>query len=547
MSRRDIWIAIILGALAIVLGTLGSARSIPEVVEPALEPHYLPESWEPDDDNGIDDALRFLRNGTLRPADFIEAGFPKYYVAIVYAAVYRTSGRDLDALYAGNPGAFVREAYVTGFAVSALFFALAVVFVYLTARRCCTAFASLCAALLVALNSGIVTHAHFAVFDVHLLFFEALLFFLIVRGSSPVRQAVAAGLMAATKYTGLLLFPIIPGVVCARTGTRPHARSLALWVLAVGVTFFVLNPYALIELPRFVHDLGVIYFTRSMFKGFQGTSLAFSTHLVNLSQTGLFFAVASLAALGSALLTKRRSELQTSGLIGFFTIYLLTGWSRQNAMRFSLPLCLPLALLAAPFVDRLMGKTRRWTRAIMCLGLLWSFAECCETVSMFYRDSRIQARSLVDQKGYRTVGSLGRMAYVQPAIPVGSLRQLRLGQPAPKQPDLYYRAQALYRRIRGLPPAETPPVRDSTMDYYSANRDALDAAAPDALVLSSFDVLRYFSQPAAYPQTTRFLQDLTTGKLGYRLVARFQTRTYLIRHVEFLNPEILVLERQKDP
>ncbi len=542
MKRTDIWICLGLALLAFILATIGSGMSIPRSAPTALAPAYLPESWEPDEDNGLDDSLRFLHNLSLRPTDFIEAAFPKEYVAAVYALVFRCTGISLDTAYSNHPEWFISAAYRAGFAVSALFFAGAVVLIFLSARLSFSRVSSFYAALGLALNVLALTQAHFAVYDVHLLFFETLLLYLILKGAAAPWLSVAIGLMASTKYTGLLFFPMVPITLFFRTGRFLRIGVVAGCLLIAGAVFLVLNPYAIIEFPQFLHDLGVIYFTRSFFKGFHGGQLAFMTHLDNLVAGGLFIAILTLAAVLAALLTKNRSRIEQVGLAVLFLYYLLSGWSRFNAMRFTLPLTAPLALLVAPFVERLMSLRRKWVPILLSAGFVWAFAVCCEADLLFYRDSRVMARRFIEEHRCTSVATFCRPAYVQPALPERMAVWLNLSQTQPRQTPLYYRLQSFYRRILGRAPAPST-NQGPDINHYELNRTVLASSAPECIVISSFDIGRYFAEPNAFPETTRFLRELITGRLGYRVAARFQTRTYLVSRIEFINPEIIVLER----
>jgi len=542
MNRTDLWICGGLAIAALTLATIGAEKSIPRSCPQTLTAEYLPESWEPDDDNGLDDSLKFLREMSIRPTDFIEASFPKLYGAAVSAVLFRRLGSGLDDLYAEEPIRFVRLAYRAGFAVTALFSAALVVMLFLAARTSCSRPASVVAALALMLNTGVLTHAHFAVYDVHLLFFETLLLFLMVRGTGSVWLGAVAGALISVKYTGALFLPAMILDQRLKAGTFPRLRSIAASIGLAGAVFVVLNPYVLLDAPRFLHDIGVIYFTRSSFKGFRGESLAFSSHFTNLVEGGVFLAVLSLAAVFLAAVSRRRLRIEQVGLAAFLVFYLLSGWSRFNAVRFSLPLLPPLALLVAPLVDRLLRWRPRLSTAGLLLGLLYSFGACCETDLLFYRDSRLAARRFVDERGFQRVAGMGRPAYIQPAVPERGAVWLRPAQAPAAQPSLYYRAQDLYRRVLGREPA-SPPVAPTNVDYYEVNRAQLVESDAVAVVLSSFDTSRYFAQPEAFPPTTLFLGDLIGGRLGYSVAGRFQTRTYLVSRVEFVNPEIVVLER----
>lgn len=541
VTIADRWIAAALAALALILATMGGGNAIPHDAPQLLSDGYLPESWEPDDDNVLDDGLRFLRERTVRPGDFIEASLPRYYAAAVYALVFRRTGDGLEGLFVADRLGFVRTAYRTAFGITGLCFAAAAVLIYLCARTACGPVASFCAALAVVLNTGVLVHAHFAVVDVHLVCALSLFLLIALRGGSATFLAAAIGLMASIKYTGGMLFALVPAVMYMRTGSAPKLIRTALQFLVSAVVFIVLNPFTLIDLPRFVHDLGVIHFTRSTFKGFHGGALAFATHLTNLRDMSTPLAVLSAMALLYAITTRRRSKLQVLGVVTFLAYYMLTGWSRFNAQRFSLPLVVPLALLTAPLVESLLTRAKTLGLVLVAAAYVWAGAAAVEADSLFYRDSRIVARAFIESRGYRRIGTFARPAYTQPSIPPGTAVSLHLVQPEPVKPDLYYRAQALYRRILGRPPAPTTSPQDS--DFAAGNRDMLTFAAPDAIVLSSYGFGRYLQDRQAFPTTTQFYEDLIGGRLGYTIVARVRTPTVLLRHVEFVNPEIVVLAR----
>lgn len=544
-GHGDQWLCAGLAVAAFALATIGSGRSIPEVAQAKLTEGYLPESWEPDDDNGLDDSLRFLRDLTISPTDFIEASFPKHYIAIAYAVVFHRTGDALDAAYADAPARFVRTAYLTGFAISALFFAGAAVLTFLTARIEQSRAASAVAALAIVFNTALISHAHFAVFDLHLVFFVSLLLYLFVRKADPVWLAVTIGAAASTKYTGVLLFPLVPLADYLQSGSIPRLSRLLKHLVIAGAVFLALNPMCLIELPRFVHDLGVIYFTRHSFKGFEGGAPGVVTLLTNVAVSSSVLAPLMLLGFVSAASRKSRSRIEIAGICAALTYYMLSAWSRLDGMRFCLPLLPPLALLLAPLIDRMRAKGRALAPIVTVPLLVGGFAASIETVSLFYRDPRFEARRRLS--ACESVGVISRMSYVHPAAPAESATAFTLIGPKPRQSDLYYKLQRHYRRVLGRePPPPPPPPQDSGTDYYEANVTALESLEAGCLVLSSFDTARFFEQPGAFPATTRFLQDLLAERLGYRVVTRLRTRTHLVSHVDFLNPEIVILEKSGD-
>ncbi|MBA3232243.1 MAG: phospholipid carrier-dependent glycosyltransferase [Acidobacteria bacterium] len=149
--------------------------------------------------------------------------------------------------------------YLWGRAVTATLGVLTVLLVYVAGMRWGTRHA-LFAATLMAVIPLHVRESHYVLTDVPVTFFVALAFVLTLRASEHQRAmsfawaGAAAGLAAATKYTGgiVLVLPLLAAWMSP--GTKPSRLSAALGVLGGCLAGYLLAaPYTVLDLPAFLN------------------------------------------------------------------------------------------------------------------------------------------------------------------------------------------------------------------------------------------------------------------------------------------------------
>lgn len=237
----------------------------------------LPAAFNPDEDLLVMPAMNILKTGSFAPLRMDYGTFFIYLLVPFYTALFLLQMRDgligsVDELrlyeHGTFPAIFPHPEYVLVARLLVVAFGVGTVVVaFLLARRLGNARQGLLAALLVAVMPDLVLHAHFAVTDVPLSFMATLSIYLLVRvydnWESDSLWAYAGagfvcGLAAATKYNGaLLLLPLVlvPLLKVRSLDDLLRARVLA-GPLGMAAGFVAGTPYALLDLPAFVHAFG---------------------------------------------------------------------------------------------------------------------------------------------------------------------------------------------------------------------------------------------------------------------------------------------------
>jgi len=233
--------------LALVLRLWGLAQGLPYAYNVDENSHFVPE------------AIGFFGHG-FNPGYFVNPPAFTYLLHVVLALRFGGASGVWHA-YAMDPGAVFATARATG----AVLGALAVWLLYRAGRRLWDPWVGLLAGGLLAVAFLPVFYGHLAVNDGPTL---APLCLSLLGTAAIVRRGArrdwllagaAAGLAAATKYTGAIAVVPIAGAALI-TLSAPGARRRALTGLAVAggaalVAFLVANPYALADFSAFRHDL----------------------------------------------------------------------------------------------------------------------------------------------------------------------------------------------------------------------------------------------------------------------------------------------------
>ncbi|MBA2259315.1 MAG: phospholipid carrier-dependent glycosyltransferase, partial [Acidobacteria bacterium] len=185
------------------------------------------------------------------------------YVQLAVACVRFLAGAMSGEWYA-LADARPEQFYLWARAVTATLGTATVALVYFIGLRWGTRYA-LVAASLMAVMPLHVRESHYVLTDVPVTFFVTLTFLLSLRANEQGRAVAfllagaAAGLAAATKYTGAvaLLLPLVAAWMTH--GVRPSRLAGALAAIAgAAVAFLVAAPYTLLDLPGFLNGYAVL-------------------------------------------------------------------------------------------------------------------------------------------------------------------------------------------------------------------------------------------------------------------------------------------------
>ena len=237
----------------------------------------LPAAFHPDEDLLVMPAMNILKTGDFAPIRMDYGTFFIYLLVPLYAALFLLQMRDgligsVDDLglyvHGTFPAVFPHPEYVLVARLLVVAFGVATVaVVFMLARRLGNDRLGLLAALLVALTPDLVMYSHFGVTDVPLAFMISLSLYLLIRAYDNwdddslwayAGAGFVCGLAASTKYNGaLLLLPLglLPLLKTSTLDDLLRVRTVA-GPLAMAAGFLAGTPYALLELPTFLHAFG---------------------------------------------------------------------------------------------------------------------------------------------------------------------------------------------------------------------------------------------------------------------------------------------------
>lgn len=447
---------------------------------------------------------------SLDPQFFSYGSLTIYLVAILYFLV--------DSLSWFPPP----DPILVGRFLSALFSTGTIAVVYFLARQLWPQVGlALLAAFLVATSPGLVQQAHFATPESALTFW---LLLMLASGITWVRSgrrfllvltSIFLGLGVGTKVVALLYLPLLILLVfLRRSGSAfsllTRVRDLGVALLVAGLTFLVVSPYSLLDLPKFrsalTYEAGVargdpvVFYTRQ----FIGTvPFVFQLQRVLPYALGPTVAVLGIAGLGLTILELLRSLFEARrqvprALFLVVTAFLL--WIVPNGLlfvkwtRFLAPSFPFFSLFVAYLVARLVGSERgggRWALALLSLPwlaihLLWSAMVFSIYLSP---DVRLRATRLFNDQ-----------------LPVGTI--------------LTESRNMLVVPLAG-------PQRVLVFDVYQLEDPWVAASLPRLLEEADYFVvqnrrvfLNHLRLAGLYPTTRRFYELLLGGGLGFREVAR---------------------------
>lgn len=334
-------------------------------------------------------------------------------------------------------------------------------------------------------------------------------------------RSFVSGLGRKALASGLGLGALVLGAVYPRTRERVSffaCREIALVAVAAIVGFFVGTPFAALEPRRFLSDLAFDDQTRFEYKGLTGDSTSFGAYL-GLAAEATTTPLLLTAVLGLAVAAGRvRHGSRATLLVVLAAVapYLLLSTGGHRAMRFVAPMLPPLAWLAAlalraitPQVPRLAATVLVASRAAVAALLV---------VRLFLVDSRILAERWMAANipTGTTVDLIANHAGYAPRFPPGlSLRVV----------------PTLSREM-------APPERFEE----AASRYPVEASGWLVLTASFYE--RFLDHPEQAPERARFFSELLEGRGGFEVVARFRQEGLWRPPAEFLDPEIVILQRR---
>lgn len=578
MTERRTIVAAALFALALALSCVGWG---------------LPARFHPDEKADV--AARMVHQRRLLPDSYINPSLPLHVMAPVLAL------QQVLATRLGEPWA---DPLLAARVLSAIATACGVLLLGFAAARAMPGAGAL-AALLLAVAPGVVNLGPFATPEPLLLALSALVLLLSVRhveGRAPAwALGIALGLAASTKYTAAALgLPVLAalwlrrrepltagdrwawlatglglgGCGLALTGpagtalaTRLHLPDLrllhpesaqafvrglghtavaaAVVVVALAVlagwartaawaapfvrrelvvvaacalgAFVVGTPGALVEPRAFLSDLAFNAQTRHEYKGLVGEDTSFLPYLA-LAADALTLPVLAAAMLGMAFAARRVARGERTAVVVMLAAlapYLLVASSGHRAMRFLAPALPAAAWLAALALTSVPGRSTR--RILSAAVVARSAVAALLVVRLFFVDSRILAERWLaaNVPSGATVDLITNWEGYAPRVPEGRTGRV---------------ARTLSREMA---PAER----------FEAAAHAYRAEAADWLVMTGAFYERFLEHPEQRPERTRFFRDLLLGRGGFTVAARFRQQGWLRPPAEFLDPAIVILEK----
>lgn len=260
---------------------------------------------------------------------------------------------DFGYLFLNNPTAF----YLIGrFTYGVLPGTLSVFFLYLLGKKVFNKQVGLIAAFFLAVNFLHVRDSHYIYFDIPLTMFLIILFAKsadLIRTnalSDYVWMGILTGIVTAIKYFGLLLAPFLTAVLVHNffvyrdkpLQTLSRAGTL---ILVSAATFFILNPYVLLQYQRFLRTFTHIPASPQ--------DIWFHLKVSLLGSLGLPMLCCSLFGIFAAAVRKNKVSWLLSVFVASY--YFIIMLRSQRAERYVMPL-VPLLLLFAGYLIHILTE-----------------------------------------------------------------------------------------------------------------------------------------------------------------------------------------------
>jgi hypothetical protein len=479
---------------------------------------------------------------------------------------------DVVSGYTGGPGettesfyAYVSRVHLAARIATAAMGAGTVLFVFLLLRRFMGWTGSLTGALFIAVAPAHVVHSRFQTVDVPAAFWLAVAAWAAMQlfpadraepdpAPNPFRwvmiSAVAVGLSAGTKYTGIL------GLVTVIIAIALHHRTnLAKWVAAaVGVallTFVISTPGVLLETDRFMQDFRYEMTHTQTGHGlvFTNTGPGFLYHIINLI-FGVGFILTLLALFGVGLGVAQRHGWLLALLAFTLLYYILIGRAEVKFLRYTFPMLIGLAASFGLLMEHC--QRRQWGgQIVVAFGLAGLGGldpggglrqAALLTAFMAGEDPRDTAARHLRSKG----GTVGLASdpwfYTPPTFPdAGAVRAIPLA-----------------KRLELMGNANPPTIYRVEPDgeNFAFNVRLITENRPDRIAISSFeafDPLRLYpsresiTDPTIRVQVDRAHDFYEALRQNYELETMFGGGIVHVHDLEYIRPEVTIWKRKSSP
>lgn len=326
--------------------------------------HGIPYALAVDEPEIMDRAVAMMKTGNFNPRFYDYPGL-YIHVQLVTACVRFIAGAVAGTWQSLN-AAPTAEFYLWGRAVTAILGVATVWFVFLAGMRWGARHALLAAGIMAVLSPH-VRESHYVLTDVPLTFFVALTLVLSLRAHERATSrafawaGVAAGLAAATKYTGALAL-LMPLLACWMTPAAVPSRLMCSLTVVAGAAaaFIVGAPYTFLDLPAFLNGVARL---ASEYRGGPAESLwlVYLKHLRNAFGWPGILLVGAGAIMGANRLVRGPGRFRWALLLAFaLAYYVLVSSQGIGFGRYLLPIFPHLSLLAAAAVISGVSLLRRF-------------------------------------------------------------------------------------------------------------------------------------------------------------------------------------------
>ena len=446
----------------------------------------LPQSYVSDEYDYVASALTRLKRGDFNPRWWHYPSLQPYLASATYLAVFLRevpSGRwssihqvvEEDMLYWGR---FLSVGFGT-----------ATVFVtFLLGRHLFGARVGLMAAALLSVLPGMVEHSQYNKPDA-VLYFLAVVSVLVtltyfdrpgVRRS--LASGVAIGFVVATKYNGaLVVIPFVLAVALA-LGRKTLVRAdLYVGLATAGLTFLVLNPYFLPDLPRALDHMGSEMYSYAVGgrPGVEGDN-NWWTHAKYTAGFGAGL-LPALFGLGGLVLLLRRVDARTA----IFLSFPIAHYAHYSAQKINwpgnlLPVFAFLAIAAAYAASALVRALFRRKITASVIGLE-SFA-CAGVVAVLAFSPLSVTRAYNARLNMPDAGNVAR-GWINAALPPGTVIAVERHAPVPDRGEF----QVLFEARIVAKPLDA--YRELGVEYLVASSMVYERFGPGHRITKAYDDL----------------------------------------------------------
>ena len=489
----------------------------------------LPQMFHPDETRMLY-AVNDISWDNLNPKFFAYGSFPIYLLKILH------SSNEILAKWLNKAPV---DFFLLGRAVSALFGSLTLLILYRFGKRFFSERVALLSTAFLAFTVLHIQLSHFLTVDVMLTCFVVLaIYFMtaLLEGTHSTRyyllSGVVIGLAMATKVSALPLYGVfLVAHLCvalnSRWATSVNRRSTSaltgiflLALLLSGVTFFICEPYALLDFKEFWRQVNeqsqmvrgfwrppyVLQYEHTTPYWYQLSQLLRYSMGVPLSLLTLFGTIATLIITLKDLITRtphpapRTPQRLLLIFCWVIPVFVIVGGFHVKFLRYMLPLIPFFCLCGALFVDWLLERLSSWK------SVVWAVVVVVIGYAAFYSVAFV---SIYQQEDPRKAAC----RWIYENIESGSTVLTELWEFAPFVPvDNHHPAQ--YRTL--------------TLDLYSEDTDekiktiAEQLSEAEAILLATRrmygSVVRTSGQ---FPLTANYYKLLFDGSLGFEAVEPF--------------------------